>query len=265
MLQTNTAKEIFYIFLWLAGIIFLYALVYTFILEPSSGDHTATHPKHLVTSDAHQSTTQANTVHTASEAKIHVVEAVEAPKAVTPVTVTKVTHKIKKLAINNKVPTSTTETVKVTDKKKMVETVKKEVKASVETPMVNSIDEKTKSTKAQVEVEKVTQSSTNTVSTPSVPQAVSIPKHTISIPSTPSVPSVPTMPNSEKIEKVEVQKTTVKLKEETQKKEKTVVPTKELKKVLSRDEEMKLIETARQHVIEKAEAAREEAMKSLER
>ena len=263
MLQTNTAKEIFYIFLWLAGIIFLYALVYTFILEPSSDDHTATHTKHLVTSDAHQSTTQANTVHTASEAKIHVVEAVEAPKAVTPVTVTKVTHKIKKLAINNKVPTSTTETVKVTDKKKMVETVKKEVKASVETPMVKSIDEKTKSTKVQVE--KVTQSSTDTVSTPTVPQAVSIPKHTISIPSTPSVPSVPTMPNSKKMEKVEVQKTTVKVKEEAQKKEKTVVPTKELKKVLSRDEEMKLIETARQHVIEKAEAAREEAMKSLER
>jgi len=36
MFQTNTAREIFYIFLWLGGIIFLYALVFTFFLEPNT-------------------------------------------------------------------------------------------------------------------------------------------------------------------------------------------------------------------------------------
>ncbi|RUM72159.1 MAG: hypothetical protein DSZ09_01970 [Sulfurovum sp.] len=49
MFQTHTQKEIFYIFLWLGGIIALYTLLYSFVLEPSSNTtHTQTEvtPKH---------------------------------------------------------------------------------------------------------------------------------------------------------------------------------------------------------------------------
>jgi len=46
MFKTNTGKEIFYIFLWLIGIIILYGLVERYLLEPSHYETKVMHKKH---------------------------------------------------------------------------------------------------------------------------------------------------------------------------------------------------------------------------
>ena len=262
MLKSNTAREIFYIFLWLGGIILLYALVEMYILEPSHYNSTTSHTEQLVenhTNSAQHTTENMSKVHTTNVVKIEEKTDRETLKTVTPVVVTKVTHKVEKLAVNDKVVALKTETGKVITQKKSVPDIKKDEKVSANTPVVVSTKKETKT--IEKVVQKKTISPVQALVTPSVPEVVSMPKSVISIPSTPSIPSVPTMPNSHT---VNAQKTTVAVKEPKQMHE-TAPVTKELKKVLSRDEEMKLIETARQHVIEKAEAAREEAMKALER
>ena len=50
MFQSNAAKEVLYIFLWLIGIIFVYGLVHTLLLESSNNNVTNNYDKHTVTS-----------------------------------------------------------------------------------------------------------------------------------------------------------------------------------------------------------------------
>jgi len=217
MFQTNTAREIFYIFLWLAGIILLYALVQTFILEPSTDSHTDAHKTHATLDNQTKEQHEKTTTH---------VKAVAAP-----INVAK-TIKVKEMI---KVPTKQT----VVAEKPIHEKVIKEVVT-------------TKHMVAPVVTEAVKK-----ISTPTVP---TIPKTTISIPTAPSVPSVPSQVVTKEVS-IETKKETAHI----QKKTELSTETEALKKELTQDEEIELIEKARQLVIEKAEATREEAMKSLHR
>jgi hypothetical protein len=261
MFQTNTTREIFYIFLWLAGIILLYALVYTFILEPSDGKNASSQHAYATTNTKHTTPTVskkeiAKTVekHIQSHTKVPT-KAVSTPHVTVPVKVAKVVTVTKVEAVQKaqaeaikEVKTSTVAKGKesVTLEKVSTAPVKEISKVSVENKVVNK------------PLQSTVKSSIQTVSTPSVPTAVTMPKETISIPTTPSVPTVPTVAQHET---VKVEKAPVK---EAQTKEITVA-TEALKKELSRDEKMELIESARELVIKQAEDARNKAMESLEK
>ena len=245
MFQTNTAREIFYIFLWLVGIILLYALVYTFILEPSHGENASS--QHTYATENTKQTTPtvskheiAKTVekHIQSHTKV-ADKAVSTASVSVPVKVTKVVTVAKVEAIQ----------------KPQAEAIK-EVKTSTIVKVKESV------TIEKVSIEKKTankplQSAVQTVSTPSVPSAVTMPKETISIPSTPSVPTVPTVSQPETLKVVKTPVKEAKTKEIT-------VATEALKKELSRDEQMELIESARELVIKEAEDARNKAMEAIE-
>jgi hypothetical protein len=263
MFQTNTAKEIFYIFLWLAGIILLYALVYTFILEPSDGKNASSQHAYATT-NTKQTTPTVSKKEIAKTVEKHIqshtivpTKAVSTPHVTVPVKVAKVVTVTKVEAIQKaqaeaikEVKTSTVAKGKesVTLEKVSTAPVKEISKVSVENKVVNK------------PLQSTVKSSIQTVSTPSVPSAVTMPKETISIPTTPSVPTVPTVAQHE-TETAKVVKVPVK---EAQTKEITVA-TEALKKELSRDEKMKLIESARELVIKEAEDARNKAMESLEK
>jgi len=231
MFQTNTAREIFYIFLWLAGIILLYTLVHTFILEPSNEKATTSHNAHAIASKEHKTPTASKEPiskkeekHTQSHTNV-ATEAVSTPQVAVPVKVAKV-EVVQKSKVETAPKVKDNTTLEKVDKELLQNTVESSVKA---------------------------------VSTPSVPSVVTMPKESISIPSTPSVPTVPTVSNNEM---GKITKAPVKIIEKT---EEITVLTKELKKELSRDEKMELIESARELVIKQAEDARNKAMESLEK
>jgi len=252
MFNTNKAKDIFYIFLWIAVTILLYILVHTFIWEPSTDTASSTYTKHTSTTvkeKTEHSVQQKNTpientkkllkhqevpVHNTTEvAKTVVVD--EVVKSVKTVEIPKIKHE----------PTPHTDVIK---------TVKKVV------PQVSK-----KETIIQEKVENkipVVNIPSRDIAVPSVPQAVNMPEKSISIPTTPSVPSVPSVDIVEKsvptMQHSAVKEVTTQMQEQTTQKD-------SLPKELNRDEKMELVEKARQLVIEKAEAARDEMMKSLER
>ncbi len=257
MFQSNAAKEVLYIFLWLIGIILLYALVHTFLLEPS----TNTHPV-------------ADTTSTKTDVK---------PRK------DNLSSSIK----TDKVPTvakTTTPSVSPIVKKptanKLVQAVPKNAK-KVHTP---SINEKKVSKQDNISLRKVTTptavhkriklpSAESTITTLKstkkknplkVPTLITIPS-AISVPSLPSIPSIPSVPvktpsipNVDKISapqvKRSIQTNTIQTKKVVDTTVKSDTPMETLGREISRDEKMKLIETARKHVIEEAEISRKKAM-----
>ena len=84
MFKSNAAKEVLYIFLWLIGIIFVYALVHTYLLEPTTSHHTNAQPIHatLNTSTEHPLTPSTDKVSSSENVKKILVM----PKVVAPVT-----------------------------------------------------------------------------------------------------------------------------------------------------------------------------------
>jgi hypothetical protein len=259
MLKSNSAREIFYIFLWLGGIIFLYALVEMYILEPSHYNNNKT--AHAEQSSAQHSTTTLQskkpltTKHETPLTHSNIPKIVDVPKAITPVVATKAIHKVEKIVNSDKAVATKTKTVNETKQITHFEDSKQKKKISIQTPEHTSKNTKKATNTPIKNVQKEARSPLQVPTTPSTVSDV------VSIPSTPSVPSMPTMPKSTTAIQT---KTTSVPKEETQE-PKTVPAIEELEKALSQDEEMQLIETARQHVIEEAEAAREAVMQALER
>jgi len=251
MFQTNTAREIFYIFLWLAGIILLYALVQTFILEPSHGENA--NSKHTYTTENTKQTTPtvskneiAKTVekHIQSHTKVPS-DVVSIPHVPVPVKVSKIVTVAKEEAIKEvKISTDAKLKESVTIEKLSTAPVKKVSKVSI----VNKI--------ANKPLQSTVKNSIQTVSTPSVPSPVTMPKGTISIPTTPSVPTVPIVSQHETLKVLKAPVKEAKTKEIT-------IATEALKEELSSDEKMKLIESARELVIKEAEDARNKAMKDM--
>lgn len=256
--NSNTAKEIGYIFLWLTGIILFYALVHTFLLEPSSGKQAHTKYTQLtsdeITSTAHKAETKVQHVQTViSVAKDETKHVVAVP---TPVTLVKKISaplktevKVKNIPVihvKKEVPTSTQASSTITEVALPIEVVKVSTKPSklVEVPKadVPKIDIP-KVEKAMTDVKLPTLPSVPTVPTVSTP--VSIPVSVIQVP-------------QQVDEKVEKKIETEKIIEEV--KEKFML---EINSTYNREKSMKLLETARQHIIEKAEAAREAATKAL--
>jgi len=226
MFQTNTAREIFYIFLWLGGIIFLYALVFTFFLEPNTkkDKHTLQTINNISNVEKEKTPVNKMIVHTST-------------KVAKPTTVTKAPKaiKIKQTVITKHVEQKPT----VTPTMKKVET-----KETV-TPEVIVKKEQTISTPA----------------VPQTPKSVTVPERTIAIPSIPDVPTVPTNTTT----KVSPTKTQKIVPEQKIEKKEITKATVALEKELSRDEKMQLIEKARQIVIDEAEKARNETLKAIER
>ena len=230
MFKTNTGREIFYIFLWLAGIILLYSLVEIYILEPSHFGHKAkTQEKQSL---VNTSSTD-NTRESVSQKRIMPVvktvthQSIKATKRITPVVLTKVIDKAEK-TLQSPREQKSIKSIKSTEKNLSINT--KVSKATVSIVQ----NKETKSTDKEA---------TQIVSTPS---AVSIP----STPSIPSVPSVPSVPQKVSVKTMQTPTHTLHTESEA------------LKKELSSDEKMKLVESARQLVIDKAEAARTESIEA---
>jgi hypothetical protein len=222
MFQSNAAKEVLYIFLWLIGIIFVYGLVHTFLLEPSNESVSSNHAKYAVTveSDKHKEKTATTSNHTQTNAG----NTVSIPTVVVPVSVSKVpevpkvahTPAKKKIEVatpdhasslaSNMVHALTETTTSKTEinadsaaKKATldkIEVTKTVALPKVVTPVANlSNDTHTAKQTKNKSIEDVAKvKSVETVSiTPQKPSLVTVP-------SVPSVPTVPSVPNIKKVE-----------------------------------------------------------------
>jgi len=207
MFKSNTQKEVFYIFVWLVGIILFYTLVFTFILEPSQDKSEPTHTEHLI--------------HIVSKEKTPTKASIAKP------------------------------------------TILKKIKTSIQEPLKNNINKQTQS----IPKKDLKSTKLQTISTPSIPKVVEIPKNTLSTPSVPSVPTIPSV-KKENIDKKPLATTNIKstthTKEVNQDKKENIHADK-MEKALSKEENIKHIETQRQQVIQEAEAIREEAIRLLEK
>jgi len=219
MLQNNTAKEIFYIFVWLVGIIFFYALVHTFILEPSQNKNETSTAKHV-----QQTQIIYTDKHLVSKEKIH---------------------------------------TKINIEKPSISTMPEKIKTSIQKPLKNKV------TIEAVEKKKLQIAKPEAISIPSIPKVVKIPQNKLSTPSTPNVPSIPTLPSVKKVaqtqhtvETMPVNITTVDTKKVFSSKKETP-QTDAVEKVLSKDIDVKRIETSRQQARQEAEDIRNEAIKLL--
>jgi len=206
MFQSNTSKEILYIFLWLVGIIFFYGLVHTFILEPSQHKSETHSTKHTLKSQ--------------------------------------ITHPDKSLVSSEKIP------AKTNIKKPSIPTIPEKIKTSIQKSLKNKTNTHT--------VEKKELQAVN-------PKTISI----LSIPSAPNVPSILTLPSVKKVVQKQHTIKTVPAKIPTVDTEKVLPSKKEtlradaVEKVLSKDIDVKRIETSRQQVRQEAEDIRKEAIKLL--
>ena len=260
MFQTNTAKEILYIFLWLVGIILLYGLVHSFILEPHNTSHTHAEAT-KDTSSVHEKQTSVKKVVAHKAIKVATPVAVAKAPKVIKVAQTLVTKQVEKIQKIETHPTITPDVKKVPTKEVVNAKVSVEKMPSV--PQVPKLDVEKVPTKETISA-KVSVKKTPSISTPTVPQApkmVTTPKSSIKIPTIPTVPTVLTTSTSQKIS-TETPK--VITEQENEKKEITKA-TEALEKELSQDEKMELVEKARQMVIDEAEKARNEALKAIER
>lgn len=236
MFQTNTAREIFYIFSWLVGIIVVYALVDTFILEPKADKES--HSMQIVQNNAHKD-----------------VSAIEKKSVSTKSVATKQVTKVSKPVSVTKVP----QVVTVTQPAKVQKTHPTSTQKSIDKPVVKKTDA-TKSVSPQdTSLEKAQSISSPTI--PQMPKTVTTHESTIKIPTIPSVPAVPTASPSKKNT---TETPTIITPEKTEKKDITKA-TDALEKELSQEDRIQLIEKSRQMVIEEAEKARNEALEAIER
>jgi len=219
MFQSNAAKEVLYIFLWLVGIIFFYALVHTFILEPSQNKSEISHTKQTLQSQ--------------------------------------ITHPNKHLVSSEKIP------AKTNIEKTSITTMPEKIKTSIQKPLKN------KTNIDIVEKKELQAVKPETISIPSIPKVVETPQNKLSTPSIPNVPSIPTLPSVKKVAEKQHTIETVPAKITTVDTEKVMSSKKEtpqadaVEKVLSKDIDVKRIETSRQQVRQEAEDIRKEAIKLL--
>jgi len=265
MFQKNsTEKEVGAIFLWLGGIIVFYTLVFIFILEPSSDKAALVH---------HAEATSIATTHKVQQKAT--VMAKPSSNNATPVqhqiaTTTEATHKIQQKESTVAVKKEEIPAVKIQTVKKVVTPVEKKkevVKTVTPTPTLVKVSTPVKTIK--VPTQKIQTLSADNTKTTTIP--------VVKVPTVPTVPTVSTpvqaiksvQPKAMKTQKILLSSVEKKIgtSGETQKVAETKVPEKKIveEKIYDRDANMKLLETARQHIIEKAETARAEAMKGLGR
>lgn len=262
MFQSNAAKEVLYIFLWLIGIIFVYALVHTYLLEPTKSHHANAQPIHATsnTSTSHQVKLPKDKV----SSKINTDKILTMPKVVAPVSVVKVPVTAKMIQPVPKIQ-------KYSKKEALLNTHNKKVS---ERNNASSLPIKIPTVEKTVTIAKTTQS--KYISTiPHITAIVKVPSiiatpTVVTVPSVPSTPSLPTVPSIPSVKKISIPNTAVKLETEIIER-KTMRDTeitrdksmRRLSTEISRDEQMKLLDTARKHVIEQAEASRKKAMSAL--
>ncbi len=234
MLKSNAEKEVLYIFLWLIGIIFVYTLVHTFLLEPSTShkvatsNKPATYPRHTTATKNHIAPDKDKIVSTANT-KNALVE----PQAIAAISVIKISKKkVLDKNDNGKVSKMVHKAIQTTSTQKTIIKVKTPNKVKI-LKMIKKVKSK------HIDIASYT---AKTSEVPNVPSLPSVP----SIPSIPSVPSVPAPLSVEKILPIQV------LKMKTIKNEQI----KRLDAEINREKHIKLIDTARKHVIEKAEMSR---------
>ncbi|MCF6244677.1 MAG: hypothetical protein L3J43_06540 [Sulfurovum sp.] len=233
MFKSNTQKEIFYIFVWLIGIILLYTLVHTFILEPSQDKNETPHDAHTL-----QSHTIHQTTHLVSENKIDKVKSeIKQPK------IPEIPKKTE-TSIQTPIKSTTTKQTTSIEKNKTPTPQSEKIELNIEEPKA--------------------------IPTPNIPKAVDVPTKILSIPTTPTLPSVPSVPNTntqenkkETTERIKpLKKEALSSKENGQIKKVNNVSA-EREKTLNTDINIKRIETERQQVIREAQTVREEAIKLL--
>lgn len=304
MFKTNSAREMFYIFLWLMGIIAFYTLIHTYFLEPSSGHTTTPHvqkeTKHEIQAVATQATTtqeQTKTQIVQKETKptVQTVPTVPTPvKVSTPVQALKApvkeeTKPVEKAPVVSavhspvKIISTTQETAKETTASDEKPTVIKPVqKVSTPAPvqtLVTSVPKAQAATAKKPEVKaveaKVIQEITSPLQTLTTPvKPVTIEGATKASPSAvtqaPTVPTVPTVVTPVSVvsvaqsKPVEVEVTSVKVDKQVSA-EKQIEETKPTETSTDRDATMQILENAREQIIKKAEEARAEAMRGIRR
>jgi len=179
MFQSNAAKEVLYIFLWLIGIIFFYGLIHTFLLEPSKNAISTSHVKHITSKDISQEilATSTSVVQMPVVTKVKRVE----QKVKVTKTVKKEVHTVAKKVSEKKVPTLVVKKVPEKEKKKTL--IYDSSSPHIKIPTVPTV------TKASSQILlKVPEVATvKKVISPSTPKQ----NTSISVPTIPSVPSVP--------------------------------------------------------------------------
>jgi len=248
MFKSNTANEIIYIFTWLFGIVLLYGLVHTFVLEPSMDKPLPIHQVKEVTpilkpliSDVLktvsaekivQKMSSLDSIKTSIQTKVEKKDKVSLPISSVPIAI-KAPRSIELNTTSNIVPTPTIP--------QQVDTEKIVQKASYLEPIATS---------AETKVEKKDRIS---LSVPSVPIAIKAPRPIEVNITTITVPTVIVIPTSNIVEDKKISQPSVK----------TMI--KKVEETYDRDATMKVLETARQGIVNEVALAREKVMKSLNR
>jgi hypothetical protein len=257
MFKLNTTKEIFYIFLWLIGIIAFYALVHTYILESKSDTSSAHKTNHVSNKVVAAQTVLAH----ASEDKTIIVP-IKTEKITTPIHTSN--NKVVPVDLTNDVSIAVKDTKKIPKVSKTKIVPKKEKENLNEVAHVASAPIDIAKAKKEVVISKqkidtnivtkveaiavVEEKHNPKISTPSIPSIPSV-VTAISVPSVPVAPSVPSTPSI-------VKDDTKKINGSDESKNKDLdLQIEKLTHELSIDDKMKLIESAHQLVIEKAEAS----------
>lgn len=300
MLKSNAAKEVFYIFLWLIGIIFFYSLVHTFLLEPSTT--TVTHTQHLA--DVKKTEDTDSTVQNVSKEPSPTIEIKNAKLTVI---------KEQKETIKNVLSVAEVSTVEVDSNKPNKANKSSNPLGKIKDLKIESITQKNISTPKVPHIANQTKSTLSVPSTPSVPsvptihtlipkikstqinenreqnktkkilkivtksltkQNISIPtipeevtsqiKQKLSMPSVPSVPSIPSIPETINSFKTPIINAIPKVEDKKIDKELTT-SIKALEKELSQKGKLNLLKTAREHVRDNAETARQKLIEDLPR
>lgn len=250
MLKSNAAKEVFYIFLWLIGIIFFYSLVHTFLLEPSTT--TVTHTQHLA--DVKKTEDTDSTVQNVSKEPSPTIEIKNAKLTVI---------KEQKETIKNVLSVAEVSTVEVDSNKPNKANKSSNPLEKIKSTQINENREQNKTKKI---LKIVTKSLTKqNISIPTIPEEVTSQiKQKLSMPSVPSVPSIPSIPETINSFKTPIINAIPKVEDKKIDKELTT-SIKALEKELSQKGKLNLLETAREHVRDNAETARQKLIEDLPR
>ncbi len=274
--KNSTEKEVFAIFLWLIGIILFYTIVYTFLLEPSSDNtHSANHgevaslpaihevkqKESIATVVSSHTTKDMPSIHAVKSSNTAAVTSKTSSEGVTDSGLTAVKHEIPQK--------ESTETI---EKEKISQLVLKTVEKD-DTPVIKIKDVVKTVTSTQTLMKETTPVDTLKISTDKIhePKTNATKITTLPLSKMPLVPKVPTVSKPIEVTKTADQKAMDIKKIETPVEIQPIIEKKVAEKEVpeekkyDRDATMKLLETARQHVIEKAESARTEIMKSLGR
>jgi len=213
MFQSNTSKEILYIFLWLVGIVFVYALVHSFLLEPSQ---TKTSTKHDIHS-ASNTVKKASIIHNSSSSHIKipdvtkvesVTSSIVSPKTIKPQAVVHETIKEPKTDIPQNAAKAPTE-----EKASLIHNSSSSHIKIPDVPTVTKVESATssivlpKTIKPQAVVHE-------TIKEPKVPTVENTVSSSTKQDNTainlPSIPSVPSIPSIKKVKDMELLDTATK-------------------------------------------------------